>query len=144
VKISTKGLYGLRAIMDLAIHSNGELVPLKLIAERQKISDAYLEQVFSTLRKAGLVKSQKGAQGGYFLGKEMKDITVGNVLLALEGELFPYDEHIEHNLIDHVLTQDVWQAINIGISQIIDRLTLEDLFNKYHTLVQNNDPMFYI
>lgn len=144
MKISTKGRYGLRAIMDLAVHSNGELVALKHIAERQNISDAYLEQVFSTLRKAGVVKSQKGSQGGYLLGKTMKDITVGNILKILEGELFPYDEYVDNNLIDQLLTKDVWQAINVSISQVVDSLTLEDLVNKYRILEQDNDPMFYI
>ncbi|PKM95694.1 MAG: Rrf2 family transcriptional regulator [Firmicutes bacterium HGW-Firmicutes-1] len=144
MKISTKGLYGLRAIMDLAIHSKGELVALKHIAERQEISDAYLEQVFSSLRKAGLVKSQKGSQGGYLLGKAMKDITVGNVLLVLEGELFPYDENANNNLIDQLLIEEVWQAMNRSIAQVVDSLTLEDLVNHYLILEQENDPMFYI
>ena len=68
MKISTKGRYGLRAMVDLAVSSVNEQVPLSTIAENQNISVSYLEQVFSTLRKAGLVKSIKGAQGGYILG----------------------------------------------------------------------------
>ena len=84
MKVSTKGRYGLRAMIDLSLYSKNELVPLASIAERQDISKSYLEQVFSALRKAGLVKSIKGAQGGYSLSTGPEDITVGMILRALE------------------------------------------------------------
>lgn len=144
MKMSTKGRYGLRAMVDLAIHSKGELVALKHIAERQNISDAYLEQVFSTLRKAGLVKSQKGSQGGYLLGSSANSITVGHILRALEGDLFPYDDGNEENEIEKLLTKDVWQAIDESIDQIVDGLTLEELVIKYHDNIEDQRPMFFI
>jgi Rrf2 family protein len=85
MKISTKGIYGLKALVDLGINSVNESVTLKSISERQKISESYLEQIFSTLSKKGIVKSRKGAQGGYTLGDSAANITVGDILRALEG-----------------------------------------------------------
>ena len=87
MRISTKGKYGLRAMVDLAVHSADSPIPLSSIAERQDLSLGYMEQVFSVLRKAGLVKSIKGAQGGYILAEDAASITVGDVLRALEGDL---------------------------------------------------------
>ena len=85
MKISTKGRYGLRALVDLAGHDNGEPIALASIAQRQKLSLNYLEQVFGTLRKAGIVVSVKGAGGGYKLARDAESITVKEVLEALEG-----------------------------------------------------------
>lgn len=87
MKMSTKGRYGLRAMLDIAINSRGDIVNVKSIAERQNISESYLEQVFSILRKAAIVKSIKGAQGGYILADDPSNITVGQILRTLEGNL---------------------------------------------------------
>lgn len=144
MKLSTKGRYGLRAMVDLAIHSNGDLVTLKNIAERQDISDAYLEQVFSTLRKAGLVKSHKGSQGGYLLGDTMSKITVGQILRVLEGDLFPYDEGDYDNRIERLLIKDVWKVIDESISGIVDQITVEDLVLKYQSSLSDSASMFFI
>lgn len=144
MKLSTKGRYGLRAMVDLAFHSKGELVPLKNISERQNISDAYLEQVFSTLRKAGLVKSHKGSQGGYLLGHPMAKITVGQILRALEGELFPYEAGEYDNKIEILLTNDVWKVIDESINVIVDQITLEDLVITYEKSLTDSIPMFFI
>jgi len=84
MRISTKGRYGLRAMLDLAYHSKDGYVPLKAIAKRQQVSEKYLEQLFSTLKKSGLVISSMGFQGGYMLSRSSMEITVGDVLLALE------------------------------------------------------------
>ena len=102
MKVSTKGRYGLRAMIDLALYSQNDQVPLVSIAERQDISKSYLEQVFSTLRKAGLVTSIKGAQGGYVLASDPEDITVGMILRALEGDLsvVPYEDELITNRIE--------------------------------------------
>ena len=85
MKLSTKGRYGVKAMVDLAIHNSEGQIALKSIAERQEISENYLEQLFATLRKAGLVKSTRGAQGGYVLADKPEKITVGTILRALEG-----------------------------------------------------------
>ena len=85
MKVSTRGRYGLRALVDMTIHSNNAPVSLVQVANRQKISLNYLEQVFGTLRKAGIVVSVKGAGGGYKLARDAESITVKEVLEALEG-----------------------------------------------------------
>ena len=91
MKLTTRGEYGLRAILDLALREGEGPVSLKSIAERQDISDHYLEQLFSSLRKAGLVKSVRGAQGGYLLGKPAEEITVGDVIRVLDGPIAPVE-----------------------------------------------------
>jgi len=89
LKLSTKGRYGLRAIVDLAINGEKEAVALSGIAERQDISISYLEQLIAKLKKAGIVTSIRGAQGGYLLAKNPEEISVGEILRALEGDLNP-------------------------------------------------------
>ena len=91
MKISTKGRYALRLMIDLAIHNTGEPISLKDVARRQEISDKYLEQIISILNKAGYVKSIRGAQGGYMLKKDPKDYTVGMILRVTEGSLAPVE-----------------------------------------------------
>ena len=87
MKLSTKGRYGLRALIDLALYSDEEAVSIQSISNRQNISDSYLEQLMRKLKKAGLVVSERGAQGGYRLAKPADEISVGDVLRALEGSL---------------------------------------------------------
>ena len=90
MKLSTKGRYGLRAI-DLAVYSEKESVSISCIAQRENISESYLEQLAGKLKKAGLIKSTRGAQGGYRLAKPAAEISVGDILRALEGELGAVD-----------------------------------------------------
>jgi len=144
LKISTKGRYGLRAIMDLVLHSNGDHVSLINIAERQDISKNYLEQVFSTLRKAGIVKSVKGAQGGYILANKASSILVGDILRALEGSLSVVGERpeTETNKIENCIKINVWDQIDQKISEVIDNMYLDDLVNEYKKGV--NSIMYYI
>ncbi|RBP64512.1 BadM/Rrf2 family transcriptional regulator [Alkalibaculum bacchi] len=142
MKISTKGRYGLRAIIDLALNSNGEHVSLVNIAERQDISKNYLEQVFSTLRKADIVKSVKGAQGGYELAKDPSEITAGEILRALEGSLSvvnPSNEN-ESNTIEKCIKKNVWNKIDESVNTVIDNTTLEDLINEYK---KDSDVIMY-
>ena len=91
MKISTKGRYGLKAMIDIAVYATENQTTLKNIALRQDISEAYLEQLVANLKKAGLVKSTRGAKGGYVLAKDAKEIKVGTILRALEGSLSPVD-----------------------------------------------------
>jgi Rrf2 family transcriptional regulator, cysteine metabolism repressor len=147
MKISTKGRYGLRAMVDIAVHSNGELVALNTIADRQEVSMNYLEQVFSVLRKSGLVKSMKGAQGGYTLSDDPSKITVGMILRTLEGDLsvvVDEEDADKKNTIQHCLSVNVWQKINNSIDGVIDSITLEDLANDYKSMSGSNSIMFYI
>src|SRR5665647_322512 len=121
MNISTKGRYGLRAMVDIAVHSFGDYIPLKIIAERQDISENYLEQVFSILRKAKLVNSARGSQGGYTLSKETSKITVGEVLRILEGDLnitCEDDGSLEvDNTIKVCINTIVWQGVNERINE---------------------------
>ncbi|NLJ91164.1 MAG: RrF2 family transcriptional regulator [Clostridiales bacterium] len=144
MKVSTKGRYGLRAIIDLILNSNGQNVPLVTIAERQDISKNYLEQVFSSLRNAGIVSSTKGAQGGYYLADKPSNITVGDVLRVLEGDLsvVSSDLDIQENPIEDCIHRYVWDKVDSKVYEIIDGITLEDLVNEYKDA--SNNFMYYI
>ncbi|HZX21755.1 MAG TPA: Rrf2 family transcriptional regulator [Clostridia bacterium] len=136
MKLSTKGRYGLKAMFDLAVHDGEGPIPLKSIAERQQISDHYLEQLIAELRKSGLVKSVRGAQGGYMLAHEPSGITVGDIIRVLEGPLGPSDCVLENgpvqcNNADHCVTKTVWERIQTSISDVIDSITLQDMLNDH-------------
>lgn len=149
MKFSTKGRYGLRAMVDLAVYSKGEHVALCSIAERQGISTNYLEQVFSVLRKSGLVKSVKGAQGGYILAEPPSDIKVGRILRALEGPLSVIDDKADSSRdsetgIEQCIRLCVWDKMNEALNELADSLTLEDLVDNYRKLVGMENTMYYI
>lgn len=145
MKISTKGTYGLRAMVDLAIYSNNEYISLKSIAERQEISENYLEQVFATLRKANLVKSVRGSQGGYSLADSASKITVGEILRALEGALnIVNDDTNKSNLIEQSIKSKVWNAVESSINEIVDSILLQDLIDEYKTLNGGATYEFFI
>lgn len=131
MKISTKGRYALRLMLDMALHSNGELVRIKDIAARQDISDKYLEQIVSALNKAGLVKSIRGPQGGYHLTKEPKQYTVGMILRVTEGSLAPVscldDETNECDRQSDCVTLLLWKKLDEAIKDVVDTVTLADL-----------------
>lgn len=130
MKISTKGRYALRLMLDLAVHNTGEAISLKDIAKRQEISDKYLEQIISVLNKAGYVKSIRGAQGGYMLKKAPKDYTIGMILRLTEGTLAPVscvEEDAECAREGNCVTYMVWKKINDAIADVVDSITLEDL-----------------
>lgn len=132
MKISTKGRYAIRLMLDLALNNTGEPISLKDVAKRQDISDKYLEQIISVLNRAGYVKSVRGAQGGYYLRKRPEDYTVGMILRLTEGSLAPVsciDEEDEINCDkkDSCVTVILWKKINDAISDVIDHTTLQDL-----------------
>lgn len=147
MKVSTKGRYGLRAMVDLCIHSSNEHVPLMQIAERQKISLNYLEQVFSVLRKSGFVKSVKGAGGGYLLAKDPKDIPISDILFALEGHYSIVDDAFLQESLDHTrmaVNQLVFQPINEAIRKLSSTMTLADLVEEYYQLNIDGTGIYYI
>jgi len=145
MKISTKGRYGLKAMIDLALYSDSEnSITLKSISERQGVSERYLEQIFSSLRKNDLVKSIKGPQGGYMLSDEASKITVGKILRALEGDISIVSlEEDDNNKIDRCIKENVWTKINEAIDEIVDSITLEDLVWEYNK-IGSEAYMFYI
>lgn len=148
MKISTKGRYGLRALIDLAVHSTENHVSLVSIAERQKISLNYLEQVFASLRKAGIVKSIKGSQGGYVLADSPDKITVAQILKILEGEFNIIDETTyDDEAIDYIqkaVKSLLWDKINEQVSYYLYNTTLETLAGEYRRLNGNVSDMYYI
>lgn len=131
MKISTKGKYGLRAMIDLAQYSEQETVSISSIAQRQKISESYLEQLVAKLKKAGLVVSIRGAAGGYRLARPASDISVGDVLRALEGDVRAVictaqtEEGCEGE--ELCVTKYVWQRINESIEKTVDEMMLDQL-----------------
>jgi Rrf2 family transcriptional regulator, cysteine metabolism repressor len=148
MKISTKGRYGLRALLDLATHSGDETTTLAAIAERQEISVGYLEQIFSALRKAGVVVGTKGPQGGYALGFPANKVSVRNVLDVLEGDLFTIsDEKVEAqdaSIMQAVLRKKVWERITGAALTALEGLTLENLAEAYEQAKMKDNYNFYI
>lgn len=142
MKLSTKGRYGLKAMFELSLTQNSGPVPLKYIAKKQNISDQYLEQIFSSLKKSGLVKSVRGAQGGYLLAKEPKDITVGDILVVLEGPVSLSDCVLDEDICENsniCVTKIVWEKIKKGIEDVIESITLQDMINDYNKNKLDND-----
>lgn len=131
MKISTKGRYATRVMLDLALHNTGQCIKVKDIAARQGISEKYLEQIISVLNKAGYVKSVRGAQGGYRLAKAPEEYTVGMILRLTEGSMAPVsclDEDAEICVRgDTCETLPVWKKLHEAISQVIDNVTIADL-----------------
>ena len=129
LKLSTKGRYGLRAVVDLAVHSQEEYVTLGSIALRQDLSEGYLEQLMAKLKKAGIVKSIRGSSGGYMLAKEPVCITIGDILRALEGELSVVEcsDDKECMMFDTCVTKYVWRRINDSINNVVDTMTLDEV-----------------
>lgn len=131
MKISTKGRYALRLMIDLAINDTGSPVSIKDVAKRQGISDKYLEQIISVLNKAGYVKSIRGPQGGYVLKKAPKDYTVGMILRLTEGSLAPVacveDDATDCERQSGCVTYILWKKISNAVSEVVDNVTLKDL-----------------
>ncbi|MCW2278047.1 RrF2 family transcriptional regulator [Heliophilum fasciatum] len=132
MKLSTKGQYGLRAMFDLAQHHGPGPISLKLVADRQDISEHYLEQIMAVLRKAGLVNSLRGPQGGYLLARSPEEITVGDIIRVLEGPVAPVD-CVNDDVQDkcsrspECVTRLVWAKVRDAIEQVIDSITLADM-----------------
>ena len=132
MKLSTKGRYGLRAVLEMALHSETEAVALSSIAERQSISISYLEQLIAKLRKAGIVESTRGARGGYVLARPAEEISIGDILRALEGNLNPVDcselsGGPSCHASDICVTKYVWKRISDSINNAVDTLMLSEL-----------------
>lgn len=135
MKLSTKGRYGVTAMYDLAMNSGKGPISLKSVAIRQGISEHYLEQLMGQLRRAGLVKSTRGAQGGYLLIKEPSEITVGDIIRVMEGPIAPVDCLLSAGTADNdycskagnCVTRSVWQKVGESIESVLDSISLNDL-----------------
>ena len=133
MKISTKGRYALRLMLDLASNDSGTPIRLKDVAKRQGISEKYLEQIISILNKAGFVRSVRGPQGGYSLSRTPADYTVGMILRLTEGSLCPVDCAAEENVScdseDTCVTRMLWKKLDDAISSVVDHVSLEELLS---------------
>lgn len=132
MKISTKGRYAVRLMLDLAMSETGSPVRLKEIAARQGISDKYLEQIISILNKAGYVKSVRGPMGGYRLVRKPEEYTVGEILRLTEGSLSPVECAGADGICkrqEKCASQILWRKLNDAIYQVVDGVTLENLIS---------------
>ena len=134
MKISTKGQYALRMMLDLAINNTGEYITIKSIAARQSLPEKYMEQIMTSLSKAGYVKSIRGSKGGYQLADKLENYTVGMILRTIEGSLSPVaclDDSPDSNLQSQsCVTFDVWKELNDAINNVVDNITLEELVQR--------------
>lgn len=133
MKISTKGRYALRIMLDLAINNNGKYIPIKEISERQNISVKYIEQIIALLNRAGFVKSVRGNRGGYMIANQPKNYTIGMILRCAEGSIAPVscldDEVNQCPRSQNCITLPLWIRLNNAITEVVDNTTLQDLID---------------
>lgn len=130
MKISTKGRYALRVMIDLALNSNEKYITAKEISERQEISNKYLEQIIAMLNKAGYLETARGNTGGYKLARKPSEYVIGDILKATEGALTPIDCLIEEGKCkrqEGCKTHSFWKGLDDAINEYVDSKTLEDL-----------------
>ncbi|HEX6970828.1 MAG TPA: Rrf2 family transcriptional regulator [Limnochordia bacterium] len=156
MRISSRGEYGVRALFDLALHYGQGPVALKTVAERQAISEHYLEQLMGALRKAGLVHSVRGAQGGYELALPPAQIRVGDIIRALEGRIGPAlaqprsrrpagARGLGIGQVEHQAIERLWRQLTEEINRVLDATTLEDLRREAEALrAQQGAYMYHI
>lgn len=146
MKVSTKGRYALRIMIDLALNDNGEYIRLKDISERQDITLKYLEQIMPLLTRAGYVKSYRGNNGGYMLARSPKEYTIGSILRTAEGSLAPIacieDSPNRCSRCEGCLTLPFWEGLWKVINDYTDSVTLQDLIE--NKIAQQREEMYYI
>ena len=142
MKLSTRGRYGIHTMYDLALNAESGPQSIKAIAERGGMPEAYLEQLIAGLKRAGLVTSTRGAQGGYMLARRPEEITVGEVLRALEGGLSLVDCLDEEDACGKSCacpSRIVWMKLRDGLNAIVDGITLQDMIEDYKRLCAQED-----
>lgn len=136
MKLSTRGRYALRMMLDIALHPDEASVSLKSIAQRQEISVKYLEQIVTPLVRGGYLRANRGAQGGYQLNRPPEDYTVGMILRVIEGSLAPVACLEDTDCIcerqGHCVTVEVYRKIDDAIDSVVDNITLKDLVDMQH------------
>ena len=143
MKISTKGRYALRLMVDLAQHEQDGPVSLRDIARRQQLSDKDLEQIVTPLARAGLVRSVRGAGGGYLLTRTPKEYSVGDILRPVEGDLAPVKCATDEDFCEHscdCVTLGLWQDIHRAVSAVVDGTTLADLVERQKAHQRKGEP----
>ncbi len=145
MRISAKGEYAIKAMLDLAMHRERGLIPIQAIAARQTIPQRYLEQVLLSLKRAGLLTSKRGSTGGYHLTKAPEEITVGAVLRAVEGgSAFEAAAQGRRNGGAGQELAELWDEISEAVSQVVDRLTFGDLVTRTLERRRSAKPMYHI
>ncbi|HEY3368068.1 MAG TPA: Rrf2 family transcriptional regulator [Symbiobacteriaceae bacterium] len=148
MKLSTKGKYGVKALFELAMHEGAGPVSLKSIADRQGLSEHYLEQLAAPLRKAGLIVSVRGAQGGYVLSRPSAKITVADIVRVLEGPIGFSDCTVEGETPPDCATEcvvrGVWEKVTHQIVSVLEGITLQDLVDQAHAEQSRQNLMFQI
>ena len=149
MRISAKGEYALRAMLDLCRHRQRGLVPIQEIARRQGIPQRYLEQVLLALKRAGLLTSRRGSSGGYHLTRAPEEITVGAVLRAVEGAQSPFElagrrDRGRGTEADDGDLSELWQQIVEAVSQVVDRMTFSELMARVDERRRRAEPMYHI
>ncbi len=134
MKISTKGRYALRMLIDLAMHQEDGFISLKDISDRQGISKKYLEQIVPMLNKSGILRTNRGNRGGYMLAASPAECSVGDVLRATEGNLAPVTclEHDENDCprAGFCNTLFVWQGLSRAVNDYLNSVTLQDILDR--------------
>ncbi|MBN2098377.1 MAG: RrF2 family transcriptional regulator [Dehalococcoidia bacterium] len=147
MRLSTKGRYGVRALVDIALHSNGGPVLLKDIARRQEISPQYLEHLVAPLIRAGMLRSIRGAKGGIALAKPPEEIRLSRVIEVLEGSVAPVECVDNAGLCarsEGCVTRDVWSDIKAAIMEVLESLTLRDLVDRQRAKVTSRSETYSI
>lgn len=140
--LSTKSRYGLRALLYMALKNKGDKISIKEIGEKENISVRYLEQIFNSLKQGGIIKSIKGAGGGYLFAKNLNEITLKDIFQILEKDLYcNLEENNDNNTLEYTLNKYVWNAYNDNLINFLESLNLEDLALKHN---ENQVLMYYI
>ncbi len=142
MKISTKGRYALRMMLDLATHDTGEFISLKDISQRQEITVKYLEQIVTVLTKSGFVRSQRGNNGGYRLARKPSEYTAGDILRVMEGSLEPIacldDDPILCSRAEDCTVLPFWRGFSKVVNDYVDSVTLQDLKDQAMAMAGND------
>lgn len=148
MKVSTKSRYGIRALIDLTVNSKNSHVSLVHIATRNQISIHYLEHVFSALKREGIVKSVKGAQGGYVLAEEPEQITIERIIQAVDGNYEIERENLNQdelaNTVSAVMDELLWERLNEQAREFLQHITLADLVDEFTKRTEAEQSMYYI
>jgi len=147
MKISTKGRYGTRALLDVALHQNESPVQLKAIAQRQQISLHYLEHIIAPLIAAGMLRSTRGARGGVSLGRSPQGIRLSEVVQVLEGSIAPAECVDDPNVCsraDLCVTRDIWAEMKGAMASVLESTTLQDLVERQREKQKSDVIEYYI
>ena len=144
MRISAKGEYAIKAVLDLALHRDRDLIPIQEIAARESIPQRYLEQVLLSLKRAGILTSKRGSAGGYHLTKSPDEITVGAVVRTVEGTGAPFEPHARQRNGHGDDLAELWRRIGDAVSQVVDQLTFGDLAAQAARRRASARPMYHI